>query len=135
MKVDYERIVNCFQCDAPILMSESRYKHLLRSKEYFYCCNGHSQHFTGQTDDQKKIVELEREIAALKRDISWANDRMRALCEEAALFKCLHPRCRFTHKVRKVVFGHMKDCRYAVAPKRLPKDAGPNAKNTKVWQS
>lgn len=135
MNVEYTQVVYCFKCDAPILMSESRYRHLLRTKENFYCCNGHEQHFIGQTEDQKKIAELERQIGFLKKDVAWANTRMGELRAEAELFKCVHPRCRFTHKIRKVVLDHMKDCTRRVPLKQLAANAGPSAKNSKVWQS
>lgn len=125
MQVDYQRIVKCYACDAPVLMSDARYRTLVETRASFWCPAGHEQHFAGKTDDRKRIEQLERQLDDARR-------RILELCEEAAHFRCVHPRCRFRHKNRRIVLGHMRECERAEKPKQLPANAGPNAQNTRV---
>lgn len=71
----------------------------------------------------------------LEKDLAWARSDIRRRMEAASFFKCVHPRCTDKHKVRRNVLEHMSDCKYKAVPKRLPANAGPNAKGSKVWQS
>lgn len=125
MNVDYSVILKCYQCDAPILMSAAREATLRRTHETFYCASGHGQVFRGESDEQKTI-------RSLKREIEWGARRLRELGEEAALFKCLHPRCRFRNKTRAIVLEHMRHCDRAKKPRLLAANAGPDALNSKV---
>lgn len=39
-----------------------------KDKQSFYCPNGHSQYFPGETDEQKQIRQLREQLAAKERD-------------------------------------------------------------------
>jgi 3-hydroxy-3-methylglutaryl CoA synthase len=125
VNVEYPIVLKCYACDAPILMSDARYRALLQSKQDFWCSNGHKQHFLGETEDQKRIRQLEEQLRFTQRRLSEEP-------EDASYFRCCHPRCRFRHKARRVVLMHMRDCERAEKPKRLPAKAGPDALNTRV---
>lgn len=58
----------CCNCGIPFFMPKYLKERLLNSQEWFYCPNGHSQHYTGKSESQKKIDELERQLNEEKRD-------------------------------------------------------------------
>lgn len=54
----------CCNCGIPFFLPSYHQKRLINNPgESFYCPNGHSQHYTGKTDSQKKIEELEKKVA------------------------------------------------------------------------
>ena len=63
----------CSKCGAQSLLPAERIRKLRQSHATFYCPNGHSQYFPGKTAEEKRIEQLEREVAALKR----TNDYLR----------------------------------------------------------
>lgn len=58
-------------CGIPIVMSASTAKRLRESHEWFYCLNGHQQHFTGETEAER----LKKLLEAQKRDADWQRSR------------------------------------------------------------
>jgi len=52
------------QCFAVITLHPDEERRLRETKEWFYCPAGHQQHFTGKTEQQKRIEQLERELGA-----------------------------------------------------------------------
>lgn len=61
---------------SPFPMAESFYKRARKTHEYWHCPAGHSQHFTGETDEEK----LERQVKSLRRQLEssqWNNDALR----------------------------------------------------------
>lgn len=63
-------------CLAVITLHPDDEAKLRRTHEWFYCPAGHSQRFTGKTEEQKKIDELERQLANLREAFEGvANDR------------------------------------------------------------
>lgn len=129
MNVEYSVVVKCYKCDAPILMSPNRERVLRESHETFFCVNGHEQAFLRKTEEQKA---QDRKIAALETELQYARNTIARFADEASHFRCCHPRCRFRHKIRKVVLDHMRECSRAAPMKRLPANAGPNALNSRV---
>lgn len=61
----------CCVCGCVFGISTKQREALLESHSYFYCPNGHSQHYTGKTEEQKRIEALEKERDALKRTKEW----------------------------------------------------------------
>ncbi len=56
-------------CHISFAMSLDFYNQRLKDRNYFYCPNGHSQHFIDQTEEQKLRVEvnnLESKIEHIK---------------------------------------------------------------------
>lgn len=72
---------DCYSCGVPFAMSESLYNEAIKDhSRWFYCPNGHSQHFIGKTDEQ---LERERRIRAeateqALRDQLAASERSKA---------------------------------------------------------
>lgn len=44
----------------------------------FFCPNGHSLVYRGETPEQKRIAELERQVAKEKREREWAESQRRS---------------------------------------------------------
>lgn len=57
----------CCDCGLPFFMPKYHKEMLLKSHASFYCPNGHGQHYTGKSEAQKRIEELEKQIAAEKQ--------------------------------------------------------------------
>lgn len=51
------------ECGVPIVMPASMEKDLRRSHNFFHCVNGHSQHFSGTSEEERlrKLIDKERE--------------------------------------------------------------------------
>lgn len=118
------RALNCFSCGVEFAMSDDMYAQRLKDHGSFYCPNGHSQHFTGQTPDQKRIAELERKLLietsnreSAERSRKWAEtaakganiQRGKALAAKRRLehrIACgICPKC---HRTFKQLAAHMK---------------------------
>lgn len=125
MQITYDHVMSCYACDAPIVLGRNRYDELHRTKAKFYCPHGHGQVFTGETEEQKRIRALERQLADANRVIE-------RYAREASMHQCLHPRCSFESSSKQTVRLHMMSCEKAGKVKRLPADAGPSALNSKV---
>jgi len=68
----------CYRCNISFWITASHQKLLSKSKEGFYCPNGHAQHYLGETD-AKKLQRIERYLEDAKYD------RDRAMRSNAAL--------------------------------------------------
>lgn len=53
--------VTCYSCGIHFALEEGHYRRRLDDHKSFWCPNGHSQHFIGQTEADKLKKELERE--------------------------------------------------------------------------
>lgn len=70
MVLDY---TTCCECGVHIIMDAEHMKQLRRDHSWFYCLNGHNQHFTGKTDaDRLRDVEQELERERLRRQTAAA---------------------------------------------------------------
>lgn len=58
MRLDY---TTCCTCGVPIICDAVHMTQLRKDHSTFYCINGHSQHFLGQTAADKLRKDLERE--------------------------------------------------------------------------
>lgn len=66
-------VVTCCECGVEFGMTAQLYRNRVNDKRWFYCPNGHQQHFTGRTDAQK--LEAERAHATHLRDQLEATER------------------------------------------------------------
>ncbi len=64
----------CGKCGIAFGLESTHHANLMESHETFYCPNGHPRAFTGQTEKERRIAELERQTKALAsaRDY-WSN--------------------------------------------------------------
>lgn len=69
--------VRCYNCGVLFGIESGRRQELIESHDLFWCPNGHSQHYTEQT-------EKEKQIAALERDLRTANSSRQFWNEQAA---------------------------------------------------
>lgn len=53
--------VNCYSCGTTFGMESGFYADRLRDHKNFYCPNGHSQHFIGETEAERLQKQLDRE--------------------------------------------------------------------------
>lgn len=74
----------CCACAVVFGMAPALHAQRLKDHEWFYCPNGHKQHYTGETDEQRRIKELERQVANEKAraeravsDKEWAESSLR----------------------------------------------------------
>ncbi len=78
-------VVECCVCGSIFQISTSLDKELLRTHKAFYCPAGHSQHYTGESDEAKARREKNR-ADVLEAKLEEAQARINA-CESAALKK------------------------------------------------
>jgi hypothetical protein len=72
----------CCECGVLFAVAKELRDELLRSKRWFYCPNGHEQHYTGKTEAQKLKEQLEAERRerqrAEQRVAMWQDDAREA---------------------------------------------------------
>ncbi len=102
----------CCNCGVAFAMDTALYQQRRKDHASFYCPNGHSQYYTGQTDEQKRIAELERAVELAKRETEsarhsrqWAESRAKGANIAAGLAKAAARRLR-----RRVEAGVCPDC-------------------------
>jgi DNA-binding transcriptional regulator YiaG len=66
-------VETCCNCHVQFAMTEELYQRRLKDRNWFYCPNGHSQHYTGPTEVQKLRSELERKQEMLNAATARAN--------------------------------------------------------------
>jgi hypothetical protein len=57
--------VSCYECGVVFGIESNRNNDLLKSHDNFWCPNGHSQRYIGQTAEERRIAELERTTKSL----------------------------------------------------------------------
>jgi hypothetical protein len=74
--------IACYLCRVRFAISDDLYRQRVNDRRTLWCPNGHDQHFTGKTQDQRRIEELQAELAREKqraesaaRARSWAESR------------------------------------------------------------
>lgn len=66
---EFRTVVCCNEhCGISFAMPSRFYDRMLETRAFFYCPRGHSQHFTGETEEAK-----------LKRRLQWAEEREKEL--------------------------------------------------------
>lgn len=59
-------IEDCCDCFMPFALTEEFKKRRIKDKAWFYCPNGHPQHYVGKTDEQLLYEEKQRTASALE---------------------------------------------------------------------
>lgn len=114
----------CGSCGT--LMGMSRVLHDIRweDRKDFWCPLGCKVRFVGESKEQKLI----RERDAAVRAEALAKIARDAALKQARRFRC--PHCPKSYASAQKLKGHERLAH--MAPLRLPKDAGPDALNSKV---
>lgn len=70
----------CYSCHVLFAIPAELRTELLRVKadRSFYCPNGHGQHYTGQTEEQR----LQRELERTQRERDWSEAARKRLAED-----------------------------------------------------
>lgn len=71
----------CCNCGVVFGLEAGHQKRLRNNREWFYCPNGHAQHYTGKSEAQKlkdQLAKQEAEAARRARDAADALDRASA---------------------------------------------------------
>lgn len=68
----------CANCHLLFWISEKQNKRLIKSKETFYCPNGHAQSYAGETNKQK--------IEKLEKDNKQLRDSWEKTCETSSKY-------------------------------------------------
>jgi len=74
MEVELARLT-CSQCGVSYWITEKHESHLRRCHNSFWCPNGHSQYFPGETDAERKIAKIQSE----RDEISRSNSALRGV--------------------------------------------------------
>ena len=69
----------CCKCGVPFGITQDHETKLRRTHAWFYCPNGHAQHYLGKTESEKKIERLEGQVCNLKRTSADLRERQAAL--------------------------------------------------------
>lgn len=68
-------VLDCCNCGIPFAFNEDFERRRREDHRYFYCPNGHSQHYTGPSDAEKRARDLasklERKEAEAEREREW----------------------------------------------------------------
>lgn len=92
------KTTNCISCGCVIGMQDVLYDERLRDHRFFHCPNGHSQHFVGESDEEKAKRQLREEQTRHQRTIARENE------ERAA-------RERAERKLKRVNSGVCPECK------------------------
>ena len=65
----------CCSCAVLFAMPAEMQRRLMNDHGWFYCPNGHSQHYTGKSDAEK-LREAERRLASREDDLRVARNRL-----------------------------------------------------------
>ena len=69
----------CCKCGVFFAITKELDAQRLRDREWFYCPNGHTQHYVGKTEEQK----LREELATQKKRTEWAHAARDAARDQA----------------------------------------------------
>jgi hypothetical protein len=61
----------CCACGTPFAMEATLEQNLRKMHTWFYCPNGHSQHYTAKSDSEK-LAEVERKNLSLRQELDQA---------------------------------------------------------------
>lgn len=64
--ITHLEVVECAGCHVTFGIEAAHVQRLRRSHEFFYCPNGHRQHFPGSSDVERAAAEHEQAMDALK---------------------------------------------------------------------
>jgi hypothetical protein len=118
------KTIECCRCATGFAVEAGLYEQRRQDHESFWCPNGHEQHFTGKTVDQRRIEQLEHQVASeqarAKRERhsrEWAESRAKGANIQAGKAKAAKRRleariargvCPCCHRTFKQLAAHMK---------------------------
>jgi hypothetical protein len=74
--------VRCFKCGVIFGIESGRKEELTESHDSFWCPNGHAQHFVGQTEKEKRIAQLERDVRSNKSSADFWREQSASAAKE-----------------------------------------------------
>ena len=116
LDVSFEAI-NCCSCGVPFAAPSFFFEKRRDTHEYFYCPNGHSQHFTAKTEAEKLKAELAEEQARHSRTLARLNTSERATKKaERKLKRVARGVCQCCNRTFTNLARHMATQHPEVAP-------------------
>lgn len=105
----------CCVCGIAFGIPSDTRKHRLDDHGYFYCPNGHSQHYTGKTEAEKlreQLASKDREIAAQKSRVTyWSDQHSAVAAQKSAVERSLRAtKAVVTRTKKKIVAGRCPCC-------------------------
>ena len=95
-------IEECCNCGVQFAMTAAFQKTKRQNRTWFYCPNGHSQHYTGETEAERIKREAEKKIASLERSLEWEKDSFRrAAADRDAAYNSLRATKGVVTKLKK----------------------------------
>lgn len=79
----------CCNCGIVFAITEERHERLVETKENFYCPNGHSQHYLGQSKDAQ-IEELKLSVQMRENQLSEERRKREKLEKRIKKGVCLY---------------------------------------------
>lgn len=74
--ITFETVTCCHSgCGITFAVPDWWVKSRRTDHQRWYCPSGHAQHFSGQTDDERRIAQLQAELADERRFRGWEEDR------------------------------------------------------------
>lgn len=103
----------CCNCCIPFFMPRYKKNELVKSHDLFYCPNGHAQHYSGKSAQEKEIDDLQRKLTEQlshneiiqNRLLDELNKRQQA---EAKLKRVSGGVCPCCNRTFKNLAAHMK---------------------------
>lgn len=92
------KTTTCCVCGCVVAMQDTLYDERLNDHSWFYCPNGHSQHFTAETEAEKNARLLREEQERHKSTLARENDLIQA-------------KNKMERKLRRVDNGVCPDCK------------------------
>ncbi len=112
-------------CGGHVYLSAREHAYHRERGTWFYCSNGHKQHFS-----PSEVDKLREEIKRLEH----SRDRYERLYErEVERWKCPYGGCYYDCYSKGSLVGHInREHNHMPETRQLPKDAGPDALNTTI---
>jgi hypothetical protein len=68
--------VECYKCHVVFAMTKEMDDQRRKDRGTFYCPNGHAQHYSGKSDEQKKIDELTLQLQRKVQNEAYLSDQV-----------------------------------------------------------
>lgn len=88
----------CCVCGVNINLDDEHYYQLLKCHNDFYCINGHAQHFTGETQKEKIIRRLKKDVVYYQEQMVMYRDWYRTVLRSRAYYRGMVTRLKHAKK-------------------------------------
>lgn len=95
-------VESCYLCGIPFGLTAARQKHLIDTKETFYCPSGHQQHYNGKTHEQE-LADLKWQIQQKDNNLAAERAEKERLIKRVKRGVCLHCKRHFPN-----IAAHMR---------------------------